>query len=495
MKYIDMKKSRKTSLIISIIFLVFLAAALWKIYYDIYKITCFNNGEEYYVSGRFVKAEEWFQRARSYGLFEYKDDYISNRLDDLKYVTDLKSSLKSTCDSIKRAYGLKDTKSLISLYNSYMVEYGKAVKVGDASKPVFLEISEGLGIEDTFETYFKKAIDDLKAEADAAISNKSFDNEGFMDNLVNIPSEYFGGEDKKKTEIEAFIKDYDNRKIDILASSDISLTLAQASNIIAFDKKYSFNYSWIIDKMESVWMNAVKKDISASDFTSLYKHYSEYKSFIAKYKSKSGVLGTVDSFITTEYKQAMEFSDSHKFKEALDLLAAMGSFKDTKQDINDIKLKWILDDPVYTLNGIFTGENIRNVYCGTNLWNERVYLLGYKDYNIYFARVDESFQYVKTQYTVYGAASGIKSLRIMKELDYNGPVIVAEVESPFRKSQYIGLSLQGDKLTEIFKFDADGFSAAGNDRLIVDNPTGAGAGKRCYFTYSDGYFGFSEIKI
>lgn len=77
-----------------------------------------------------------------------------------------------------------------------------------------------------------------------------------------MPASYYGGEEKKKQEINKFIMDYDSRKIDTIAKyTSISQATFEAGNVIEYNKKNSNNYKWVIDKMEILWTDVITKDV------------------------------------------------------------------------------------------------------------------------------------------------------------------------------------------------------------------------------------------
>ena len=497
MKYVTYNQVKTLRFAAVCVCLVFIFGAFLKLYYNYSKIESFKKGEEFYKLGKVVAAEDWFVKARSQIYFEYNESTVSNRLGELKYVTDLKEFIKNLSEIAKKANTSENVEVLIGEYNKYTVRYSEETKKGKQKQVVFEEISKDYNIEESFKKYFETAKGTLKAKADNNIKSKNYQNEDFKKIILKMPAFYYGGEEKKKQEINKFIMDYDNRKIDTIAKyTSISQATFEAGNVIEYNKKNSNNYKWVIDKMEILWTDVITKDVNSSNYDSMLNHYKEYELFIKQYLPKSGVLAIVNDKIKSDYSAANKYSSDGSFVQAMDLYKKISLFKDVKSDMNRTQLKWIEKEPIVVLNTAFPDKKFKNVQSGLNAWGYPVYALACDDKGtLYLTLVSADCQYLSiTVKTFADNNNDIKSLKVMGELDRSRPIVVAEASSSNKKSEYVGYTVSNEGFKEVFRFEADGFIVEGKDRLLVDNPTGQGAGMQCYYTLKDGYYSFYEVK-
>ncbi|KPU43317.1 hypothetical protein OXPF_27580 [Oxobacter pfennigii] len=496
MRYVGYKQVKFIRLVTACICLGFMAAALFKLYYNYSKIESFKKGEEFYNEGRVVDAEEWLMKAKQRTLFEYNEDRLSERLGELKDVTNLKAFMEDLSKNIKKANESKDVEHLIDEYNRYIERYGQESEKGEGTKAVFEEISKNYKIEDNLEKYFAAAKDALKARAENNIKSKEFQNEDFKDTFLKMPAVYYGGEENKKEEVDKLIKDYDYNKIDIIAlDKGISAATSEAQNIILSYKKNSRDYKWVIDKMESLWGHEIDKDINALDYNSLYGHYREYESFIGNYLTKSKVLAAVDSQIRDDYNRANKYSDEGNFSEAMTIYKNISQFKDVQPDMNSTQIKWIEKEPLVALNTVFPDKRFIMAQSGVDTWGSTVFALGCDDEGeLVLVKVSEDCKYTAASAKIEDYNDNLKSIRTVKELDYNGPSVIVELSSDNREALYIGLAVLDTGFKEIFKLEADSLTIESPEQLLVDNPVGEGEGGQCYYILKDGYYSFDKIK-
>ena len=467
--------------------------AIYKMRYNLLKISYFKKAEQCYASKRLVEAEEWYSKAKSYKYFNYNENILSEQLNELKNITKLKMAIKEL------KYRTEDEMNAVVLseiYKNFVELKEEEVKKGEESAKIFDEVVDFFDFKDALDEGFKMAKEKAKENAVGNLKRQNFDQESFKEELLVIPYEYYGGEDNKKNEIQKLIKDYDNAKFDILCkNNDASILINLAEEIICFNKENAFEYKWTIEKVEGSVAAIITDNSKYGDYRLLENTNKKYGAFIKPYLKKSKVLDAINSKIDGEFKKAKELIKQGKYKEAIELYERLAIFKDTEKLIINAKIDWFKNKPDTALALVYPDKSFLAATSIKDMWGSAVCVIGLDDTgDVYFIRVMKDGKYTSAQKNIFRNEQEAKYIRVIEN---KKPIIVIEVLSNTRKGGHVGLTYDSDNesLNEIFRFEADNFYFDSNGQLIVENPTGDREGKTCYYKADeDGYYRFSYTK-
>lgn len=492
MKLYTYRQVRIYRFFVLILCAVLASIAIYKIQYNLSKVSYFKKAEQCYMNKRLVEAEGWYSKAKSYKYFNYNEDILSDRLSELKDITKLKKVIKEL------KYRVENETSAVELSEIYktFVRLKEEVKKGEESAKIFKEIVDLFDFERTLDEGFKMTKEKAKENAASNLKKQNFDEESFKEELLSIPYEYYGGKDNKNSEIQKLFKDYDNAKFDILCrNNNVSILINFAEEIIQFNKKNAFEYKWVIEKMEAIVSTIITDTIKDEDYSSIEDTNKKYDIFIKPYLKKSKVLDIINSKIDDEFKKSKELIKQGKYKEAIELYERLAIFKDTEKLITNAKIDWFKNKPDTALALVYPDKKFLATTSVKNMWKSAICTFGLDDTGDFFCiRVMKDGKFTSTQKNIFSNEQEAKSIKVIEN---KKPIIVVEVISNTRRGGYVGLTYDPDNesLNEIFRFEADNFYFDSNGQLIVENPTGDGEGKTCYYAMDEnGYYRFSYAK-
>lgn len=498
------KKLKEQRFLILVIAVLLFALAVLKLGTIYYKIRYMNQGEKLYKENSLVLSEEYFQKSNNIKHFDYKNELINNRLTELAHVTETKAKLKALSRRALPAGTKNNISELLDIYNTYNADKAKIEKQGnEAEHKIFVEAADFYEMEDNIETAFFDYKNRLLKDMRGKIGKNDFKDKNFKSNLLSIPAEYYGDEEKKHGEIEGYYKEYDHAMLShMFKNSPYSGILDEAVKIIQANKQHKMDSSWVEEEMLSYLKGVFGKDKASGSYRDFADHAAYYEScFQAEFnKSKRAeIKGLLKQYTDGFLEDGWAYINGKEYAKAIDLYEALAGYKDTGDLIKEAQIKWIEEEPQKMLVDKYGNKMFDNMNVIKDKWDSGVSVIasdvsgGMSTLILCMQKRDASI--IDMSAEVFNDGTSIKGITVKSEYNESYPFILAEGTSDLRNSKYVLYQISEDGFKEIFRAEADNLALLADSTIEVSNPIGQFEGLLSYYQPADGYYRLSFVEI
>lgn len=485
---------RNLFIILCSILLVLIAV---KGYFINRKIAWVAEAERLFQKKDLIAAEEWYQKTKNNRWIEYKEDQIHSRLQALAPITEIKVRLADLNYAAISADPDSDNDfgKLIQAYSDLSTLRNKYMKTGSQYSSYYKQISVSYQVTEHFVDKFKGFEQRFSAQMDSNLDRRTYENESFRNNLLQIPAAYYGSQTKRTASLSAKFKKYDSRKLTQMSGSGFfGSMLSEALSLSNKYKQLDIAAPWIKKTAESLADQMLRSDMKTENYTAFASHAKDYVNFVDSAKVKSPLTGYISTQTNRLIKKAKAMVARGEFQQAISLYQAVAGFRDTSKEIEAAKLAWTKAEPIRLLQAADSSKNYLNVIGGSNRYGAKLYAAGSDETGrIYYAAMDASDQTKVISTSEFPQGRKIRSISIEKQLSTSSsPVILVEGESSSRKALYSAFSVQEGQMTKLFEFEADGYQATKDGTLLVNNPEGAGAGQTATYAWTGNSYQYQE---
>lgn len=455
------------------------------------KISAVNKAEVFYGEKNWIDAETWYQEAKKNRTIQYKEELIASRLEELAPITAMKDSLSNIALEATEAAHKKDFEHLMTAYTELKQVRSTYLKAEGVYSEYYKQLSKQYGISHSFTDYFQQFRTDLLKQSQQNLTHHNYENESFKWKLLRIPAHFFGTEQEWLDEVNSVFKQYDQTKLEKLATrGDIENMLRQTSSMLKEYKEHSHEAPWVTAKMDALMEAQLNQDWSREDYAAFAQHARQFDTFASSANPHSKVLTYAKQGIDKLLRSAKKSVGSKDYQTAIDLYTALGNYQDTRADIHAVELAWTAAEPVRLLPALNNGEGYKHVAGGGKRFGSSIYVAATDANNqLFFGRMnnEESVQILSNRDLT--ANELIRSLSIDPNLSTSDtPVVTIEAESKTRTTLYTAFEVLEDRISLLYWIEADNLSIQADGTLQVVNPIGEGEGQTAIFErYGDTY--------
>jgi len=483
--------NRRSQLVRLAAFLIAIAALVLvglKTYNSLMKMYDFRKAEASLKEKNMIDAEAYYAKASNNGWIKYREPEIEEAVASLAPVTEIKGELLSVID---RSNG-ENPKDLMAALTQYQTMKKASAAKGGEYGSLFADISDHFDIDRRFEDSFADYKKDITKQLQTAAKKKSFSDE-LVASYLQIPAQYFGGLEKKQTEIAERLSAYDNARIDAAAEEKkFEEVLQEGVRLKAIYAKYKVKPEWLIAKLDQYALDRLSASVKNNRMDVFSKDAVRFEKTPGLAVKGSETLAYISKTINERMQQAANLGKSKKYAEAIDLYEQIDAYRSTDKKIRDIELQWAVDEPGHILLKVAPGQEFSNIINGKDAMGALLYAAGTSNGKLVLARMMKDMSMNKKEASIDGNLA-IQSIGVANNLSSN-PVILIEGKSSARKTRYVAYEVRSSSLNKILDVEADGFSMEKPGTMVVDNPVGTGAGEEAYYAFSNGAYHFKEIK-
>ncbi|WP_433945170.1 hypothetical protein [Paenibacillus sp. SN-8-1] len=470
-----------------------------KCYYIQQKMTWITEAERAYTKKDLIQAETWYQKARNNRWIEYKEDEIHARLGILAPITDIKSRLAGLDEAAQSANPSSDHDfaMLVQSYADLSALRDKYMKTGGQYSSYYKQISSAYKVTDHFLDKFKQYEQRFFTQMNDNLEKRTYQDESFRGQLLQIPVAYYGSKDKRLTSLSAAFKKYDNRKLTQLSASGMFTSmLNEALSMKNIYKEAGIEAPWIKKTAESLADQMLRSDLKTENYTAFASHARDFVNFVQSAKMRSPLTGYISTQYSRLIKKAKRMVARGEFQQAIALYEAVAVYRDTSKEVAAAKLAWTKADPIRLLQAADSSKNYTNVVGGGNLYGAKIYAAASDDTNhIYYAAMDATGQIKLVSTADFPQGRKILHISMENKLSTSSrPVVLVEGDSQTRSATYAAYAVEAGSLNKLFELEADGYQVDKEGNLLVQNPEGAGAGQSARYVWTGSGYEYQEIK-
>ncbi|WML41255.1 hypothetical protein RCG19_06255 [Neobacillus sp. OS1-2] len=481
-------RSRNFVLLLLVVLLVLVGG---KIILAHEKIADYEEAVRLYQSGNLVAAEKKFRSAkRNLAVTDHNQD-INRKLLVLSPIRETMEDLDKEAAAYQNE---KDLDQLVDTYNRWQENRKNWVSGTTIQQDMYGEMHTLTKLDQDFAGYFSG----IKKTQLAKLQKEDAEEEKVFTILTKIPAEFYGDDVAKTKEIQSVFQHYYMAKIKALIAknSSVAVTASEGNRQFAILTKLTIDSSWLQAILDSHFIKVLTTSIANKDYAAfaeqansvknLSAHMKDAKVFSVIEKTKGNLLNKAKSLITT-----------NKYEEAISLYETLKPIENTEQLITDANLAWDQHEPVRLLKRLYPTKEFTSAVNMKNKWGADLVIAAIsKDGGIYFGKRKGEEALAVSEGTLEGSPT-VTSLDL--ESSYgsaNNPVISLDAKSSERKHHYLAYEVRSGALVKILDVEADHLTVESKQLLLVDNPTGQGAGEHSYFEPdAQGVYHFSKIKV
>ncbi|MCR8644707.1 hypothetical protein NV379_18800 [Paenibacillus sp. N1-5-1-14] len=480
------RRSNLYRILALIVLILMLGLAGYKCYYSFLKINLYNQAAEQHAAGNILEAEDRYLEASNMRLFDYKNQEITDALEVLRPVTELKRGFMALDADLKAATQVNDVQSLVKVHNHYQTTKGSYTSKDEASRKLFEESEALYKIEAQLKESFTNVKAALMKQIKTNVSTKTFDSDTPILYLWQIPTAFFTNEKAKKKELTDASKAYDDARLDNLAQAkSFEEIINEVARIRSLYNTNEIQAEWLLPKLESYIQRTLAAQLKQNDLKTFIINAKKYQSSPAIFNTKSKVNTYIQTSIRSQFTRAEQLVSSKKFAEAIELYGILDSYQSTSEEVRKVEEHSLESDPNQLLRKATSSDAIFSKVTsmkGTN--GVKMVAFGIADnQTLIMARLLGDGSIDKAETSINGITN-IQSLQFTNQLGMsNFPVLLLEAKGSNRKSRFIAYEVVSTTLRIILDIEADGYTQDRQGVLIVDNPIGEGAGRQAYYEY------------
>lgn len=461
------------------------------------KISWIAEADHLYAENKLVEAEALYTRAQNNKFLDYKEKEVAARLQELAPITTINSKLSSLNHAAQRATSKNDYDELIQTYEQFLEVRSTYMEPKGKYAPYYTQISQSLGISDHFVTYFKQFKEQFLAQADENLQRSNYTDESFKWNLLRLPGELFGGGKELKAQLLENFQSYDETKMNQLASENSYNNLY--SNVLLMLKQYKeqeISAKWVTRGIEDIGLALLKKDVENNSYGSFAANAKQYESFAASADlNPSEVTKYIANSFKAMLKTAKKLTTNNEFQPAIDMYEQLSAYQDTSAEIKEVKMAWLIAEPIRLLPE--RQDEYVFASSGTDRFGSKLYVAAADQTNqIYYGRMNSTDSVQVLTYSDLPKSDLIQSMVIDKDFSLtSAPVLLIQSASDRRNAIYTALEVQSDKISLLYRIEADEININPDGTLTVINPVGEGEGQTTIYEHNGDSYQFAKVQV
>lgn len=443
------------------------------------KISAYHEAEQLYAAEKLVEAEDRYQQAFGNRWIHYHEEIISDRLQELAPITEMKQQLAEVRSEADQAVRQVDFDGFMDVYDKLQIIRNTYVGSNHAFEAYYRELSAkyevSIGIVSGFEQ-FRQHYDSVMA---SNLERDHYSDESFKNNLLRIPDLYYGGRDKKTALLQEKFRAYDVRKLSRLgAAGRYSELLTEATTTLALYNQLNMDAPWVGDQVESIVETVLEKDAKQRQVEVYITHAKDYLQFAQQAELGDSLATDIEKQIQAWMKEAAALSEDRQYEQAIQLYTALSGYHDTSAAIDAVNIAWMGDEPQRLLQKAKAGTVFHHAIGGTDRFGVKVFAAAVDEHNrMYFASWnggDDEVKLISDDLLEQDAT--IHSITINDKLSTNKrPVLLIESSSETRLAQFTIVQVKDKNFKVQLQIDADRLELVESGKLIAHNPNIAGA--------------------
>jgi hypothetical protein len=464
-----------------------------KLYYSFSKIYDYSKAKSYSDKHEMISAEEHYSKASLNGYLHYHDSEITNRLEDLKPVTEIKANMQSIIQQSNESLKSGDAATLAASYERYQTSKKNAAGKGTDYQVLFTGVTGKFEMEKHFEDVFVEFTKDISKLLLNEAKKKSF-SDGTVASLLAIPAPYFGTPQQRQSALREKLEPYDQARMDALAAKAFPDFIAEGVRLGQFYANHHVQPDWLLPEIEQYAIAHFQALVDKKDTEFFSKDAKMFERVPELATNDSKVLAYITTAYTKQLEQAEQLGKQNKYAQAIEAYKTLGGYRDTSKRIQNIELQWASEEPAHILQKVLPDKKFSSVINGKDQMGAIVFAIGITDGKLVLARMLPDMSMDKKEANLDKTLK-TKNIRIVGGASMSGnPTLVVEAGSSARKSRYVGFDVQASGLKKIFDIEADGYEMEKTGLMVVDNPLGNGAGQNAFYSYQNGEYSYSGIK-
>ncbi|RAT99048.1 SH3 domain-containing protein [Brevibacillus sp. Leaf182] len=476
------------------LFALGLIAVLFKLGFGYKQIALYKQAKAFYEQKNLLQAEETFSRAHDMAVLSYGDDEWNSIMFQL---SSIRTELEGLQQHSHAAISEKKVAEIGAVYEHYQAVKKNYQNQKDVPAMFFQQLSAHLGMDKSFSDYYLNALQTAKAQAQSNLEKENYQDESFIETLLAVPDEYYGGKKKKQAELSALFQNYEKTKLRaLIASAPFEEVITKTATSIRHYEKLGIETNWLVDQLEKYALAEIKEVIRSKDLSAFVDMAAVYRKIEDVLSSDSPVLDSITRYLEGKLKQAEQYIKSFEFTKARELYEQLNPLQDTATLLSDLEKLWLEYDPARLLQLRYPDRTFTDMLSGTDRWGAKLYAFGLSeaDQRLYFAAKmpNDSLLYLDQPLDVdmKSAKATIDDTLGSKEQ----PVIIVSASGKERANAYAALSpnLTKETLEKRFSVEADELSAEDSEHVIMKNAVGKGENEIALFKLEDNGLAYIE---
>jgi hypothetical protein len=490
------KRSIRYRNMAALLLFIMLCLVGYKGYFSWLKTDLYAKAAAFQTANNEIEAEADYTKAQQIRVIDYKEPETAEALAALQPAAELKRFFTTLSSDMKAAGEANDITLMLKTYNSYEVKAKEYEAKDEAAKKRFTDLSASNQTNERFTEIFTNAKQQLTKGLETDISSKTFKNDSYIVNLLQLPAVYYKDEKNKKQELNKLLERYDQARLE--ASFKAKSTEEVLKEISAIRKFYDANgveAPWLQPKLEIYAQGVLAK-----------QEKNDLKGFIASAllfqstKELGGASSKVNTYIQTtirkQFDRAEQLASTQKFADAIALYTVLDSYKDTKKEVSDTEQRWVESDPLQLLRKAVGSEfAFTNVVSAKGQWGSKLAAAGLVDSKLVSALMLQDSK-INTAQTALDKGITVKSIQWSDRLGPSGksdvPVLLLEAASKSRKARYIAYEIKTTEMRKILDVEADKMDYDRTGMLIFDNSLSDGPAPKAYYEYKDSRYAVTK---
>ncbi|TKI58284.1 SH3 domain-containing protein [Brevibacillus antibioticus] len=476
------------------LFALGLIAVLFKLGFGYEQISLYKQAKAYYEQKNLLQAEETFSRANDMAVLSYGDDEWNSIMFQL---TSIRTELEGLHLQSRSAISEKKIAEIGAVYEQYQAVKQKYQIQKDVPAVFFQQLSAHFGMDKSFSDYYLNALQTAKAQAQSNLEKGNDQDESFIETLLAIPEEYYGGKEKKRAELSTLFQDYEKTKLrKLIASAPFKEVITKTATSIRHYKQLGIETDWLVGQLEKYALTEIKEVIRSKDLSAFVDMAAAYRKIEDVLSSDSPVLDSITRYLEGKLKQAEQYIKSFEFTKARELYEQLNPLQDTATLLSDLEKLWLEYDPARLLQLRYPDRTFTDMFSGTDRWGAKLYAFGLSaaDQHLYFAAKmpNDSLLYLDQSLDVDMKSAKAKIDDTLGSKDK--PVIIVSASGKERTHSYTALSpnLTKESLDKRFSVQADELSVEDSEHVIMKNAVGKGEKEIALFKLEDNGLAYME---
>ncbi|WP_035987970.1 SH3 domain-containing protein [Brevibacillus agri] len=477
MKISSYQKSLFVRNVALIVFSVALVAVCVKLVLGYRQMTLYDQAKAYYEANNLLQAEESFARASDIGAISYGDEQWSALMSQL---TSIRLEMEGLQQKAQTAMQAKQDADVLETYETYQAMRKTYANQPGAAAAFFQQLSAHLRLEKGWSDYYQQAMQAARGQSQANLDKESYRDESFIDTLLAIPAEYYGGQPQKQEALLALFEHYEKTKLrSLINNASFEEVIFRTASSLRHYAEQSFAADWLLTRLEKYAQDELKEAIRKQDLASFVKMAAAYRKIQDVLPDDSRALDTISDHLKARLREAEQYAKSRQFSKAIELYQELSPLEDTATLVAEVENRWLDYDPGRLLAVKYPDKIFTEIFSGTDLWGAKLYAYGLveEDQRLYVAAKlqDDSLVYLEHSFD----GLDIKSVRVHIADALGGakaPVMLVQAAGKEREFSYTGLlpDLSQKTMEQRFAIEADEFAVEDAEHAIIKNAVGKG---------------------
>ncbi|GEB33654.1 SH3 domain-containing protein [Brevibacillus parabrevis] len=459
-----------------VLFSLALVAVCVKLALGYRQIALYDQAKSFYDANQLLQAEESFSRASDMATLSYGDEEWTVVLTRLSA---MRRELEELQQKLQTAIMGKQDENVLAAYRIYQTMREKYNGTAGTASAFFQQFTAQINLEKKLADYYQQALQQAKAQSKENLEKQSYRDESFIDTLIAIPDEYYGGKQAKQDELLALFADYEKAKLRaLIANASFDEVITRTASSLRHYAQQGVDASWLLTRLEKYAKDELREAIRKQDLAAFVDMAAAYRKIGDVLPTDSPTLEAISKQVEAYFKQAEQLVKAHKFQKAIELYQQLNPLQDISKLVSEVENRWLDYDPGHMLEAKYPDKLFTKIISGTELWGAKLYAFGLveADQRLYLAAKmpNDSLLYLEQPLEVDMKSATAK---LASELGAEkAPLIFVQSAGKERPFAYVGLlpELSAEKLTRVFFAEADDFGVEDREHVVLKNAVGKG---------------------